>query len=315
MATFQAGIAIDVGQSSTKLLTIERSGTSQSIRFAPAGVALVGTTETDTLANHLLKCLNKADRSRAEALTIGLSGYRDDRALLKQLVAHLRKAVPDGPIIVADDAWTGLLGAIGKPPGVVVTSGTGAVALAATTNGRWAKADGRGHLLGDTGSGFWIGSSGARAALEALDGSGPPTSLAEALVEGPDGADELIRSIYSAKSPVAALASLVPVVAAHAQAGDSVATQILSNAATGLALSARAAAANAGLPVDATRVSYVGGTLKGVPLLVEFTNLALQKLLPGCHMIAPQGSPLSGAARLLRERASLCVAGLTHCDD
>lgn len=67
--------------------------------------------------------------------------------------------------------------------GYVLVSGTGAAALRVEDGTVAAAADGLGWLLGDAGSGFWIGHRAVRAGLGALSGHGPATAIAQLLRE------------------------------------------------------------------------------------------------------------------------------------
>lgn len=79
---------------------------------------------------------------------------------------------------VGGDTEVALASAPGAPAdGLVLIAGTGAIATRLTGRRRSAVVDGHGWLLGDEGSGFWLGGRAVRAALEALDGRGPWTSL------------------------------------------------------------------------------------------------------------------------------------------
>jgi N-acetylglucosamine kinase-like BadF-type ATPase len=69
-----------------------------------------------------------------------------------------------------------------KRRGYVLVSGTGAAALRMEQGRVAATADGLGWLLGDAGSGFWIGHHAVRAALAALSGHGPATEMADLLL-------------------------------------------------------------------------------------------------------------------------------------
>ena len=64
-----------------------------------------------------------------------------------------------------------------SPDGYAVIAGTGAGAIRVEDGRQVAVADGLGWLLGDEGSGFWIGQRVVRAALADLDGRGPSTAL------------------------------------------------------------------------------------------------------------------------------------------
>ncbi|WP_202233051.1 N-acetylglucosamine kinase [Actinacidiphila reveromycinica] len=87
------------------------------------------------------------------------------------------------PVGVGGDADVALAAAPGAPrDGLVLIAGTGAIAARLAGGRRAAVSDGHGWLLGDEGSGFWLGNHGTRAALEALDGRGPWTALVPRVV-------------------------------------------------------------------------------------------------------------------------------------
>lgn len=91
------------------------------------------------------------------------------------LAAH---GVPGVPVAVGGDVDVALAAAPGAPAdGLVLIAGTGAIAARIAGRRRVAVCDGHGWLLGDEGSGYWLGNRAVRAALEALDGRGPWTAL------------------------------------------------------------------------------------------------------------------------------------------
>lgn len=63
--------------------------------------------------------------------------------------------------------------------GYALVSGTGACVIRVQDGRIDAAGDGLGWLLGDRGSGFWIGHAVARAAVHDLDGTGPATTLTD----------------------------------------------------------------------------------------------------------------------------------------
>lgn len=88
---------------------------------------------------------------------------------------------------VISDAQAALLGALGGEPGVLVLSGTGSIVVGRNARGRWARAGGLGPVLGDEGSGFWLGREWLRAtvrngnllpALRASHGRDPVKTIA-----------------------------------------------------------------------------------------------------------------------------------------
>lgn len=91
---------------------------------------------------------------RADALVIGAKGAggRTPPAHWRRALGRLARRVSvTGDLELARDA------AFSGGPGVLLIAGTGSSALARGPNGRFGRAGGRGPLLGDEGSGFWIG--------------------------------------------------------------------------------------------------------------------------------------------------------------
>ncbi|MEU4106276.1 BadF/BadG/BcrA/BcrD ATPase family protein, partial [Streptomyces tanashiensis] len=196
-------------------------------------------------------------------------------------------------LALAADAVTAYAGALGQRPGAVVAGGTGLIALG-TDLTSWRRADGWGHLLGDCGSGAWIGRAGLEAAMRAHDGrrggSAALLDLAEKLF-GP--AAGLPGVLYPRTDRPAMLASFAPEVGRCA-AADPVAAGILARAGTHIAEAAEAAC-----PVEpGALVALTGGLFKmGEPLLAPLRT-ALGELLPRARTVEPAGDPLAGAVTL-----------------
>lgn len=197
-------------------------------------------------------------------------------------------------LALAADAVTAYAGALGQKPGAVVAGGTGMITLG-TDLVAWRRADGWGHLLGDCGSGAWIGRAGLEAAMRAHDGrrGGSAALLARAeKLFGP--AVGLPGALYPRTDRPAVLASFAPEVAACATAGDPVAADILVRAAGHVA-----DAAEAVCPAEpGALVALTGGLFKmGDPLLVPL-RAALAERIPQAREVAPAGDPLAGAVAL-----------------
>ena len=60
-----------------------------------------------------------------------------------------------------------------RRPGVGAISGTGSNVFGVGADGRAWRAGGWGHLLGDEGSGYWLGIESIRAALRDREAPGP----------------------------------------------------------------------------------------------------------------------------------------------
>jgi glucosamine kinase len=125
--------------------------------------------------------------------------------------------------------------------GAVLIAGTGSIAAWIEDGAVTHRIDGHGWLVGDDGSGFWLGRQAVRAVLAELDGRGEPTLLRAAVLgtvtgsdDGPDTQAEqlsLLRSSIYSQPPIA-LARFAPLVPAAAEAGDRVAQRIVDRAVT-----------------------------------------------------------------------------------
>lgn len=238
----------------------------------------------------------------ARSIVVGAAGAESSpaAALLAQLLAQRW-----GPttVAVASDSLTGHAGALEGRAGVVLTAGTGAVALGVGADGRLHRADGWGQWLGDEGSGAWIGREALRCAVRSHDGRGPDTSLLPA-AELRFGTLRHLPSVLPLDGRLPrATASFVPDVVDCARAGDPAARRVLTEAAHHWAESTVAAAR----AVAGTTVAVIGG-LADVPLLRETWAAALPADLT---VHERPGSALDGAL-LLAERTDLPHEAFLH---
>jgi glucosamine kinase len=159
--------------------------------------------------------------------------------------ADLLKALGHPRVVPAGwSEWQAALAQAGEACGVVTLSGTGALVVGLTPDGRAQHFDGLGPLLGDYGSGFYIGHLAAKAAARAPWGPRHHTSLAAAIPEAlaahtPDpSAFDLVGFMLS-NPDRSEVASLATVVDREAEAGDAVARAILHEAADSMSETVR----------------------------------------------------------------------------
>ncbi|WP_244409979.1 N-acetylglucosamine kinase [Streptomyces albofaciens] len=274
----------------------------------------VGTGPKGMDAHQLLKQLVPAAQDlmrdtgarQLDAVCVGAAGMAtlgDD--LRAELPAALAEAFGVRRLALAADAVTAYAGALGQTPGAVVAAGTGVIAMGTdlTPTGGWRRADGWGHLLGDCGSGAWIGRAGLEAALRAHDGRAGGSAALLARMEAVFGpAADLPGALYPRTDRPAVLASFAPEVAACA-GHDTVATAILNEAARHLVEAAAAVCP----PAAGSAVAFTGGLLHlGEPLLTPLRT-AFAELLPHARQVLAAGDPLEGA---LRVAAALATDGL-----
>lgn len=246
------------------------------------------------LADYALQAA-AASPATADILAVGSSGLTDDMQ-----ADALLELVRDGGITqvrLAHDSITSYLGALGNVPGVVVAAGTGVVTLAVGERDV-ARVDGWGNLIGDAGSGYWIGRAALDAVMRAHDGRGPATALtplAEKEFGDLEGAYMILQGDEHRVSRIAAWSRTTAELAA---AGDQVCQRILVAAGGELALSACAGLERVGQAERREPAVSTVGKVFTCPVVMESFREAVLAKHPGARLLEPQGTGLDGAALL-----------------
>lgn len=132
--------------------------------------------------------------SRVYAGAGGVDTQEDAQALAAMIEPH----VPGAEITVVHDSRL-LLAAGRTRTGVAVIAGTGSAAWGRNDDGEEARAGGWGYLLGDEGSGYWLGREAVRHSLRRMNQGMAPDELTEALLAstGVDHPNKLIALFHS----------------------------------------------------------------------------------------------------------------------
>ncbi|TPQ22979.1 N-acetylglucosamine kinase [Streptomyces sporangiiformans] len=183
-------VGLDAGGTRTRaVLATAEDGRPLGEGLAGPGNAL--TVPVPQLTEHLAEAVGQAvpegARGRVVAVAGGFAGATgaspDEPGRLNALAAltaALRGLhITAESVGISSDIEAAFASAPGAPAdGLALVAGTGAVAARISGRRCAATVDGDGWLLGDDGSGFWIGRSAVRAALRMADGRGDPTMLA-----------------------------------------------------------------------------------------------------------------------------------------
>jgi N-acetylglucosamine kinase-like BadF-type ATPase len=206
----------------------------------------------------------------------------------------------DAALTVDEDSAAAWAGAFANPegqiePGAICIAGTGANCFGVNAAGERAKADGLGPLLGDRGSGYWIGETTLRAICGANDGAYPETALLRPVLDyyGVATVDQLIPIVYAPDFSRARLAGVLPILIQHASE-DAVAARILREAGEQLAITTAAVLKRLGL----NAVAITGGVLQNAALVRESYEAVLSERVPGVKVIEPRYDAVIGAALL-----------------
>ena len=296
-------VGIDLGGSGTRAVLADAQGSVLASGVGPPAGHLMGGAGRRRLTRALATALAGMEpltRGAAEcsiwAGSTGLSipGRRE------WLEVDLTTRFPGARVDVSNDAHTAVWGGLGDGPGVAVLAGTGSIAMARDADSRLARAGGWGYLLGDEGSGYWLGREALRATLRVYDGAAADGVLSKLVREalrsrsGPD-----VIAWATSDDHTRRVADLAPLVSAAANAGDPAAIVILRGAAIALAAIGQTAARALALR-EPVRVVPVGGVWKVGASLRD----AFAAAWPSARIQEPMLRPVFGAVLLAMRSAS-----------
>ena len=292
-------LGIDVGGTKTLCLLADSEGRIQATGRGPgANLQAVGELEVEKIVHQAMEEVSM-DHARAAVVCVGIAGVdREDDA--RVVTAIMRRISHGSRIIVVNDALIALVAAVGDSPGIVIIAGTGSIAYGRNARGIAARAGGWGHMIGDEGSGYWIGRQALSAAVREVDGRGPRTALTADVLEhfGVTDAAGLVRIVYNREVPRANVATLGPTVQRARDRGDAVAMQILERAADELALAAASVTARLEMRGDAFSFVLAGSMFRLVPSLVEELRRRLVEVAPRADVKPLVVEPALGAVAL-----------------
>src|SRR5690606_13440173 len=111
------------------------------------------------------------------AVGLGLTSAQRELDPGPRIRSLVREIANPTTIWVDTDFVSNLAGASGGQPGIVVIAGGGSIGYGIDEDGREAIAGGLGYLMGDEGSGWFLGIEALQAAAKAADRRGADTAL------------------------------------------------------------------------------------------------------------------------------------------
>lgn len=192
----QLVLGLDVGGTSSRAVTTTLDGAVVGRGDAGAGnpLAVPPDHAAAEVARALAAALAGTDPGRIAAAVLGLAGVSGfDRPEVSAAFQRVWDAAGlQCPVHAVGDAQVAFASGTDEPLGTVLIAGTGSAAARIEGDRITRVGDGLGWLLGDKGSGFWIGRRAAADTAARLQAGSPPTLVTE-LVEravlggGPDG--------------------------------------------------------------------------------------------------------------------------------
>lgn len=257
-----------LGRSSGPTVKIMNAG-EQEARQRLLGVVRETLTSAGIAGSAITRtCFGLAGSSSAET-------RRRAEVALRELIS--------GEIIIVGDEEIAFEAAFRGGAGVLVIAGTGSHVMGRCEDGSRVSAGGWGPVLGDEGSGMWIGLEAIRASLRAKD-RGVETCLLREIEEVWQAANlgELVALANRRERPD--FAALTQVVAQCAESGDALAKGVLERAGEELAdqvslvISKMRAAGCA--PKAVTRIAFSGSVLEKIPRVQRSMEEHLRAITP-----------------------------------
>lgn len=293
-------LGIDAGGTKTVCQLADAHGNViAEARSTGANLQAVGELQVEKVLHEVMeKALGEREAIPA-AICLGIAGVDrpDDAAAVRGIMKRIGYKAR---VLIVNDALVALEAGAPGEPGVVIISGTGSISYGRNAQGVAARSGGWGYVLGDEGSGYWIGRAALRAVLRAEDRRGKATALTRLLLAhfGVDRPQGLIHAVYHSNLKPSAIGSLANCVHQASALGDEVAVGILRGAANELESSAMSVARRLSLVGDSFAFILAGGIFKAVPWLKDELSRRLPVLAPGSTVRLLEVEPAAGAVRL-----------------
>jgi len=298
-------LGIDAGGTKTVCLLADDQGrVIAESRRGGANLQAVGELEVEKVLHEVME---EAMGNRAivpAAICLGIAGVDrpDDSAVVDGI---MRRIGHKARVVVVNDALVALEAGAPGQAGVVVISGTGSISYGRDGRGQAARSGGWGYVLGDEGSGYWIGRAALRAVLREADRRGPATLLSGKLLQhfGVPQAQGLIHEVYNTNLKPAAIGALAQCVQSAFSQGDQVAIGILRGAADELEASALSVARRLELIGESFVFILAGGIFRAVPWLEQELERRLPLSAPRSRVRLLDREPATGAVAIALQEA------------
>ena len=293
-------LGIDAGGTKTVCLLADEHGVVVAEgRGAGANLHTAGELAVEKVVHEAMEAAIGDRGIRPAAICLGIAGVdREDEA--RTVRAIMRRIGYKSQALVVNDALIGLVAGARDEPGIAINAGTGSIVYGRNAAFEAARAGGWGHMIGDEGSGYWIGRESLAAVMRASDGRGPETHLTGEILAhfAVDDESRLPRIVYDRELPRVSVAALGPITQRVAAQGDAVAVRILERAAEELVLAARSVATRLEMRGDAFTFYLAGGVFRVVPWLVDELQRRLVEVAPRAQVQVLRQEPAVGAVWL-----------------
>jgi N-acetylglucosamine kinase-like BadF-type ATPase len=235
---------------------------------------------------------------RVARLILSMAGAANE-SVGKQFVDWVRSLGLAEQVAVVSDVLPVLAAGTPHCVGIAVIAGTGSVAFGRNAEGETQLCGGWGYLLGDEGSGYYVGHLAIWRALNKLELNSIPDPLTAAIL-GALGANSIMdvtKAVYTSADPRAIVASIAPIVVELAEAHVAEAESILYAAGDLLGRLVLRTANLLDLTDQPFALGAAGGLIVGSKHVREQLQTWSRKFHLQCEMTVVN-EPLEGCVRL-----------------
>ncbi|MDR6505446.1 N-acetylglucosamine kinase [Arthrobacter oryzae] len=227
-----AVIGLDIGGTKTRGVRFEDGRAIADESVGSSNVQNVSREEAVLNLAELFARIGGGTVTQVYAGAGGIDTDEDAAALAALIAPH----VPGAKITVVHDSRL-LLAAGGASTGVAVIAGTGSAAWGKNAQGEEARAGGWGYLLGDEGSGYWLGREAVRYSLRRMNQGLETDELTTALLQSCriDDPNKLIALFHSPETGRRFWAQQARLVVEAADAGHQASQALIEQAGRDLA--------------------------------------------------------------------------------
>jgi N-acetylglucosamine kinase-like BadF-type ATPase len=293
-------LGLDAGGTKTVCLLADAHGRVLSSARGPgANLQAQGELEVEKVLHGVMEEALAGRDLVPDAVCLGIAGVDrpDDAAIMHGI---MRRIGPRKRTLIVNDALVALTAGAGDGAGIVVICGTGSICYGRNAEGLAARSGGWGYILGDEGSGYWLGRQALAAVVRHVDGRGPATSLTAVVLEHfrVRQVNDLIQEVHLRDPRRHRVASLGGALQAAIDDGDPVAREILDEGARDLAGMAESVTQRLQMRGAVFPFVLVGGVLRAVPALRDRLVRHLADVAPRSRAQLLTDEPALGAVKL-----------------
>jgi N-acetylmuramic acid 6-phosphate etherase len=286
-------LGVEGGGTKTGWVLVERDDKELRIlaqgRLPPANFRLETPDRLRAIFRELPREIDRA------GIFLAGCGTSEDRQSLLRLCAEIW---PNTKIVTGSDRESGLAAALEHGDGIVVSAGSGS-SVTGRRGDKIENAGGWGHILGDTGGGYFLSIQALRLILREYDLHRGEMQFTAKILHALslNNLDELVRWAQTADKME--IAMLTPVVFEAAASGDARVMEIIEKGAQVLSEYTEAVASR--LHLLAPKVVLLGGLFQRDSIYTHAFRRRLKKNLPDARVATAERAPEVGVAWLAAE--------------